>query len=116
MKYCLIRERSLVMPRRGLEEISKGHKNFLGLMGGGGGGCKILLYKKIFISPLSHGFFLFNSNPLPSKITLHFLLLFYRPSLSLEFPVTFSGTKKIIPLFKIFSLQTALIAIEYLLL
>ena len=37
MKYCLIRERSLVMPGRGLEEISKGQHNFLDLMGGGGG-------------------------------------------------------------------------------
>ena len=35
MKYSLIRERSLLMPGRGLEEISRGHKNFLGLIGGG---------------------------------------------------------------------------------
>ena len=41
MKYSLIRERSLLMPGRGLEDILRGHNNFLGLIGEG---CKILLY------------------------------------------------------------------------
>ena len=45
MKYSLMREWSLLMPGRGLEDILRDHKIFLGLIeGGGGGGCKILLY------------------------------------------------------------------------
>ena len=37
MKYNLIREQSLLMPGRGLEDILRGHNNLLGLIGGGGG-------------------------------------------------------------------------------
>ena len=36
MKYSLMREWSLLMPGRGLEDILRGHKNFLGLIEGGG--------------------------------------------------------------------------------